>query len=631
MTLIWLLPLLLAFVTALLVTPLVRRAARALGVVARPSADRWHEAPTPLLGGVAIYLGFIAGGIGTLLLRDKGHWFGAGGLSAVGAPLVVSRPWIGVFLAATMMFLVGLADDKWDLNPTTKLMLQAAAAAVLISFGVVYPISPWAIVNVLATVFWFLALTNAMNLLDNMDGVAAGIAGIAALFLGITLFWDRADTIAAASLCLTGAAFGFLWYNFPRASIFMGDSGSMFVGSLLAGLGAAYPNRASVSLVSVLFVPAAVVVIPILDTLLVTATRTLAGRSVASGGRDHTSHRLVAMGFSERQTALVLYAVAGMGGMVALTLRALPVAAGMAVAAMFLTGLLVLVAYLSNMHTYTPMSAAPGRVTLLISDLVHKRRALEVAMDLVLFAIAYQCAYLIRWDGRIPDEQAEIFAVTLAIAVAVKSASFAYFGVYRGNWQHLTVSDAQRIAKATLFGTLLTTAALVFGFREYHFGRGVLIIDGMLVGIFTVAARASFRSLDLFRSSLRRSGVPTLIYGAGKAGELALREMMSNSHLELRPVGFLDDDPSKRTRLMHGIPVLGTIADAATLVRRHEIRTVVLGARSIVPENLVRLKEEMAAAGVNLIRLKIEFQPVAIDVPAAQEDAETSPPGVITR
>ncbi|HEX6252378.1 MAG TPA: hypothetical protein VFZ56_13225 [Gemmatimonadaceae bacterium] len=606
----WLLPFVLSLAATLVLTPVVRRVARATGMVAAPSADRWHDRPTALLGGVAIYGGFVIGGFATLLLRDSA--LSSAAVASAGTPLGISRPWIGVFLAATLMFAVGLADDKLKLNPTTKLMFQAVAAAVVITFGVVYPLTPWTVVNVLATFFWLIALTNAMNLLDHMDGVAVGVAGIAALFLSITLFLDGAYVIAGATLALSGAAFGFLPYNFPRASIFMGDAGSMFLGALLAGLGAAYPNRVpSASLIAVLFVPAMIVVIPIVDTLLVTTTRTLAGRSIAAGGRDHTSHRLIAMGFSERQVALTLYAIAVIGGLLALVFRSQPAATSVPIGAMFLIALLLLVAYLGRMQPYAAGTAQPGRVTLMVTDLVHKRRALEVVMDLVLFAVAYQLAYLLRWDGRPPPEQETIFAATLAVAVAVKSGSFALFGVYRGNWHFLTIADAGRIAKATLFGTLLTTAALVFFFREYHFARGILVIDGLLVAALTAGARASFRSLELFRHSLRRGGSPTLVYGAGSAGALAVREMISNPGLELMPVAFIDDDPRKVGTFVQGYPVISP-RDVSLFVRRNDVRTIVVGARDLSPERIAQLGEVCAGTDLRILRFRVQFEEAVV-------------------
>ncbi len=596
-------PLLLAFLAAFLatlaVTPVVRGGARAIGMIAKPSGDRWHARPTALLGGIAVYMGF-AVGAGLALWR----------LGSAGAAHPLSRGAVGVLLASSLMFLVGLADDKLKLKPSAKLIFQGLSAAAVISFGVIYPVTPWTLVNVLVTFFWFLALTNALNLLDNMDGVAVGVAGIAALFLAATLLWDGAIVLAAVCLALAGAAFGFLPYNFNRASIFMGDSGSLFIGALLAGLGAAYPSTVSASLVSVLFVPVLIVIIPILDTLLVTTARTLAGRPISVGGRDHTSHRLVAMGLSERQVALLLYAFAAAGGGTALALRGANRGVSFAAGGVFLVGLLTFAAYLGRLHTYAPSEIASRRVTLLVSDLLHKRRAFEVVLDLVLFAVAYQGAYLLRWDGAPPPTQALLFEQTLAIAVVAKSACFGLVGVYRGHWQHLTIVDVHRLALASVLGSLVSLAALTFAFPGGEFSRSIWIMDGILVALLVTGARASFRSLDLVRHSLRGEGAPALIYGADRGGEIAIREMMSNPDLALRPFGFIDDDARKRGRLVHGCPVVGGTADIARIVQRHGIQAIVLGTANASPDGISRLQATCTDLDLRFLQLRMELQEV---------------------
>src|SRR5256712_386261 len=179
-------------------------------------------------------------------------------------------------------------------------------------------VSPWYVANVVLTLFWFVALTNAFNLLDNMDGVAAGVGAIAAFFLGVAYAHQAAWLHAALAWSLAGATLGFLRYNFHPARIFMGDAGSLFLGAALAGLAATSPTVVSGSLVSILFVPLTIVTIPILDTALVTITRTLAGRSIAEGGRDPPPHRLVALGPGGRQVAPVLHALPALRGLGAL-------------------------------------------------------------------------------------------------------------------------------------------------------------------------------------------------------------------------------------------------------------------------------------------------------------------------
>jgi UDP-GlcNAc:undecaprenyl-phosphate GlcNAc-1-phosphate transferase len=480
------------------------------------------------------------------------------------------------------MFLTGVIDDRFGMRPASKLVFQGLAAAIVVSFGVVYPISPWMPVNVVATILWFIALTNALNLLDNMDGVAAGISAIAALFLAATFGWERQWVLAGVCAAMAGASIGFLRYNWHPASIFMGDSGSLFIGALLAGLGASYPSTASRSIVPILFIPAVIVAIPILDTALVTLTRTLAGRQLSVGGRDHTTHRLVAMGWSQKQAALLLHALAVSGGGVALIAWRSEAAFGLWTIAIFGVILVVLGVYLARLHTYVPdAQPAQPRVTILVSNLLYKRRALEVVLDITLFAVAYYAAYLLRWDGVIPAAQQTILENTLAVAVASQSVAFGLLGVYRGVWQQMTIVDAHRIVKASLLGTVLTVVVIVFAFRDASFARGIFVIQGMLVALLAIAARSSVRSLESVRASLRPAGTRTLIYGSGKAGELLFREIVSDAQLNLRPVGFIDDVGYHTGRLIHGLPVFAGLSQLTEIVERYRVQKIVVASREI--------------------------------------------------
>jgi len=337
----------------LFVTPKVRALAQRLNLVATPTADRWHRQPTALMGGVAILAATTVG---------VGAWFAvrelvAAGDSAVLAPLAIGA--VGV--CAAFMFVVGLVDDGVRLRAQVKFILQMLAGVGLVAAGATLALTPWYLVNVVVTVFWFVALTNAFNLLDNMDGVAAGVGAIAALFLGVTFALQGAWLHAACAWSLAGAALGFLRYNFHPASIFMGDAGSLFIGSLLAGLVVTSPASVSGSLVAVVFVPLAIMAVPILDTALVTVTRTLASRAISQGGRDHSTHRLVALGLTERHVALLLYAFAAVGGGVGLVLMRLDRALGLVLGIVFLTTMSLLAAYLARLQVGYPDTPAACR------------------------------------------------------------------------------------------------------------------------------------------------------------------------------------------------------------------------------------------------------------------------------
>jgi UDP-GlcNAc:undecaprenyl-phosphate GlcNAc-1-phosphate transferase len=291
---------LLPFLLALGLTPALGAVARRTGLVAAPRADRWHRRPTALLGGVAIYLAFLAA-------------------------FLFHHPALGraypVVVASTFLFLVGLLDDVVRIRPAAKLAAQVAAALVVVASGLRLPWTASVVVNDAITVFWLVGITNALNLLDNMDGLAAGIAGIASAFLAVTFVLNGQHEVAPLPLLLGGAAIGFLVFNRKPATIFMGDSGSMFLGSSLGGIALLSEYGRTRNLTSVLLTPVLIMAIPILDTCLVTVTRRLAGRPVSQGGRDHTSHRLVARGLTEHGAVGLLYLIAALSGSFALLAR----------------------------------------------------------------------------------------------------------------------------------------------------------------------------------------------------------------------------------------------------------------------------------------------------------------------
>ncbi|MBW3534388.1 MAG: undecaprenyl/decaprenyl-phosphate alpha-N-acetylglucosaminyl 1-phosphate transferase, partial [Gemmatimonadetes bacterium] len=346
-------PLITAIVAALaltltaLLTPLVRGAALGMGLVRQAQADRWHRRPTPAIGGVAIFLGFgIALGVGWILDPEA-----ASALAYLPPQAILPwTPWEGLLAAGTLVFLVGLVDDLFRLNPVQKLAGQIAAAVLLVLSGVGVWLTGLYLLDAALSVLWFVAITNALNLLDNMDGLATGVAAIAGGYLSLLFLLEGEAGLLLLSLAFTAALVGFLVHNYPPARIFMGDSGSLFLGLFLAALSLSPAPGLSRSLFAVVAVPALVLAIPILDTTLVTLGRMLEGRPISEGGKDHTSHRLVALGVSEERALWVLWSLALLGGAIALLLRTVERGTAYVLGGVLLTGLILLGAYLLSVR-----------------------------------------------------------------------------------------------------------------------------------------------------------------------------------------------------------------------------------------------------------------------------------------
>ncbi len=322
----------LGFALAVILTPLVGSAARRLNIIARPRADRWHKRPTALLGGVAVFLAFTT-------------------VAIVFGP----RSWQSfcVLAGSSFLFAVGLVDDLRQMKPYQKLIAQVLAATLILACGLRLPWTGWLPLDMAVTVLWLVGITNAINLLDNMDGLAAGIAAIAAVFLAIIHAGNGQLNEAVMLVAFAAVLIGFLIYNSGPALIFMGDCGALFIGFFLASSAlTAVTGGRSRTLLPILAVPVLILLLPIFDTTLVTILRKLTGRAASQGGSDHTSHRLVALGISERRAVWLLYGLSTLSGLLALLVRELPIHISVAVIAAFTVVLVLLGTYLARVNVH---------------------------------------------------------------------------------------------------------------------------------------------------------------------------------------------------------------------------------------------------------------------------------------
>jgi UDP-GlcNAc:undecaprenyl-phosphate GlcNAc-1-phosphate transferase len=581
----FLLPAVTAFGLSALVTPLVARAATALGFVAVPKMDRCHRRTVPMMGGLAITAGTLVSAFA----------WGQGG----GFPVIL--------LIAGAMAALGLADDVMRIKPITKLtgqILIACAAAVLL------PPLHWTgvlPVDALLTIFWIVGVTNALNLLDNMDGLCAGIAIVAGVALFFTVDDPFSRTMAAA---VVGGAAGFLLYNFQPASIFMGDCGSLFLGSLIATL-ALGTERSMVrgGLLSTMAVPVLMLLLPIFDTTFVTISRKLSSRAASMGGRDHTSHRLVAMGFSERQAVLFCYGIAATTAATAVLLGSSAVAEANVLIALMLVMLMLLAVQLSRVKVYEGADwvlLRNQRYTPLLIEIMYKRRMLEVLMDLVLATTTYYAAYILRFDKDFPLYY-HTFEQSVPIVVGCELAMFYVAGLYRGVWRYLGVSDLTTYAKAVVGGTIVSVAALVYLYRFENYSRAVFVINAMALTLLLLGSRLSFRVIGELAARYGAAGRCAIIYGGGDGGAVLIRELRNNSALDLRAVAFIDDDPLKKGTRILGVPVRGDISHLPALIRELNPAAVLLSTRKLPPERLASLQEICFTSGIDILRLDFKL------------------------
>jgi UDP-GlcNAc:undecaprenyl-phosphate GlcNAc-1-phosphate transferase len=580
-----------SFVLALLLTPLVRAFARRAGVVAVPKTDRWHKKPTAMLGGTAIWLTVI----GCYLIFIPHTTYGA-----------------VILLASTFLFFVGLVDDLIHVKPYQKLIGQILGSALVVYYGLSLPWTGSVLLNMALAIFWLIGITNAINLLDNMDGLASGIAIIAAGFLSLSFVNTGQFNEALILMIFAGALLGFLVYNSNPASIFMGDCGSMFVGFFLASSALINVSGGrSRSFLPVLAVPILVLFIPIFDTTFVTVLRKLSGRAASQGGRDHTSHRLVALGMSERHAVLMLYGFAALSGLLAILVQRARLDVSLAAIAGFTILLTLIGVYLAGVKVYDrseeEMALKDKPLYSFLVDVSYKRRIFEVLLDVVLIILSYWAAYAINFPPTSPAWN--LFIRTLPVLVFIRMSVFLVMGVYRGLWRYTSVGDLIVFAKAVILSSVASLIVLLFAFRFEGFSRKVFVVDAVLMLLFLAGSRMAFR---LFRQMLpavgARSGRRVLIYGAGDGGELLLRELRNNRELNLSPVGFLDDDPAKSGKVLHGLRVFGGNGDLSSVCAQHDVDEVVISSMKMSEERIQEVLQICGDRQITVKRMRITME-----------------------
>ena len=580
---------------ATLMTLLVRGFARKYDFVAKPKSDRWHKKPTAMLGGAAIFL--------TTLI-----------MYAVFVPKTTES--LIILAGSTLLFVVGLLDDILNIKPYQKLVGQLFGAVIVVGLGLKLPITGYELVDIWITLFWLIGITNAINLLDNMDGLAAGIAAIGGLSLALGFATNGQGNEVMIMSVFIGALIGFLIFNFNPASIFMGDCGSMFVGFLLASsvlLG--QTGGRSRGIFSILAVPVLILFVPIFDTTFVTVLRKMWGRKASQGGRDHTSHRLVALGLSERSAVLMIYAFSVIAGVLSLMVGKIETSQSIALIVFFTVVLAIIGVYLSKVKVYEQseeeLASQNNAVFAFIVNVSYKRRIFEVFLDTLLITLSYYAAYLLLFGSFEKSGNWELFIATLPLLIVLKLFAFLLGGVFRGLWRYTSIGDFITFTKAVVLGSALSVFAILLIYRFQNFSRRVFVLDGIVLLFALVGSRLAFR---LFRELLPvancTDGRRVLIYGAGDGGEMILRELRNNPKWNYQPVGFIDDNPLKKDKVINGLRVFDSNGSLLELCNEKDVQEILISSTKIAAETLQRIRKMCRESNIELKRAELKIEPV---------------------
>ncbi len=575
-----------SFGLSLFLTPVIRNLALRYNIVAIPRDDRWHKKPTAVLGGASIYLVFM---ITFLIFRP-----------------IFNYQIIGFLIAGSFIFGFGLLDDIIHLKPQIKLLGQIIAACIAVYFGILPKFNNDPLLLIVFAIIWIIGVTNAFNLLDNMDGLSCGVAAIAFIFIFISTVLLRGDGIGLLSLTLAGASLGFLPYNFNPAKIFMGDSGSMFLGFSLACISLMGEPIHIPNLIATLAIPVLILAVPIFDTTLVTLVRILRGRSILEGGKDHISHRLVSLGLSERRAVLLLYFLSIIFGLIALLYSKIDIILVTLLSTLTLVVLLFFGIFLAEIKTYKDSEIQKERLKkmregkiILNTFIFNKRRIVEVLVDVALICVAYYSAYLLRYEGKLNSINLSLVKNSLPWVIIIRLSCFWKFGLYRGIWRYIGINDLIAVFKAVSLSSTLIVLAMTFLFRFGEYSRVVFVMDWLIVLFFLTGIRIFIRILDESFSHYYNLGKKKiLIFGAGDTGELLLREIKRSVSLNYNPVGFIDDDRSKADRTIHGVPVLGARLDIQDIVKEMGIEEIIIAIPSATRDNLRDIFEICASCNI---------------------------------
>ena len=579
-----------SFLTCVVIIPLVIKLAFHQNWVVEPKEDRWHQKPTALMGGAGIFISY------SIALFISGF---------------EQINWI-IYAASALMFLTGLIDDLIEIKPIIKLVVQVICSFALLYHGFYFGggLLGWA--GIPLTFIWVIGITNAINLLDNMDGLAAGISAIIAIIAGILGILNGELIIASMAFALAGAALGFLVYNFKPARIFMGDSGSLFLGFSLSFLSVAIQgNLGSSSSILVLLIPISLMIIPIMDTTLVTVKRIIADRRIDQGGKDHTSHRMVALGLTERNAVLILYLISAVWGL--LCILALRVQINNLFVCVLLLAIFSVIfsVFLSNVRVYNETEEKLTSLRLrgrkegnrfsFLLFLFHKKLIVGICTDILIIYGSFLLAT--NSMGLHIDED----YVVLGAFICVKVSVFYFSNLYYRMLRYIAIIELAGYFGSALASTVILGVILFLKDRSGDYPFYFLMIDFLLTFTGMLFSRMVYRWLIELVNKSRQFQKKVIIYGAGDSGYLLIRELLQNRAHELEPIGWIDDDPSKHNMYLYGFKIYGGEEQLLKICKDTNAEIILISSNTIDNAMEERLRSLLAPHDIELGRFSMNL------------------------
>ena len=604
MTVLWLIvPAAVAAAISYALTPFTRAIAFRVGAIDQPSPRKVHQVATPRLGGLAVLLS-------TAIVLFVIAMFALPRMRMLRADLLLP-----VAIGVIPIIIASLIDDIRGLRALPRLLIHFAGAGATAALGVrlgdtvhlfgqnIY--IGWAAIPI--SILWLAGITNAFNIVDGLDGLSAGLALISSVSLAAVSVVNQRYELACAALVLAGALTGFLPNNLYPAKVYLGDTGATVIGFFLGVLTLRGGTTTSAGLAVLL--PVLVVGVPIAETLLSMArrfVRRLQGESngILDADRNHMHHRLMALGLNQQRAVMVLYGVGVLGAACALISLSLNQQNAALLLVTLLAGALFGIVKLG----YDEFALIRNGTFLRMYDGPVLRSGLFVVfVDLALIITAIYVAIVLKYDDWGVRDHRQLALNLIALAPAVTVATFGLLGIYKQSWANANIDD---LLKSTVAATIAVTATLLITRLVQNVNAPLTFFAtyGILAVGLVNGSRASYRVLYHWNRRSNQHGQPVVVYGAGKGGALAIREMLTNGDVGMRPIGFIDDDVQKHGRVINGYPVIGDLTALESLVIAGKANGVVVASEKIPIANVRQARRMCERNGAWLTFFEVNFR-----------------------
>jgi UDP-GlcNAc:undecaprenyl-phosphate GlcNAc-1-phosphate transferase len=609
----------LSVVASVIVAPAVIRLAFRVKAIDQPGERKIHTRPIPRLGGLIVCTSFIfvtALAFHVIPGLTETSW-------------MTQYRWGDLGVSVLLVVALGIWDDIHSLPAGRKLAVQIVVGNLVyfaglsisrISIPFAREVIDLGMFAYPLTILWVVGITNAFNLIDGLDGLASGVALIASLTIVAVAGLSNDIATAMISLVLAGAILGFLPFNFNPARIFLGDSGSLFLGFVLAVL--SIHSSAKGSTAFSILVPVLALGLPIMDTLLAMVRRVIRSflsdslvegvkqsrlRAIFRPDKNHIHHRLLARGLSHKNAVIMLYLVSCIFGVCSFLVTTQSIHATVLLA---LIGMFAVVGV--RKLGYQELAVLRNGMFLPIYDRPLMSRSLfHGCLDFLFIVLAILGAHLLTSDQGSETLGSTQVILTVLVAGGVQLCTFALGGIYKGTFRAVGLGDVLHTVKIVAIAVVLSFLATLLlptstggGDRTNTFW----IIDFYLLVSFVAGARLSFHVLNfLFRSGLK-GGKRVLIYGADSMGLITLQRILNHDAPALVPVGFLDEDAALEGKSLNGYPIYGGHWKLDMILKRMKIQEIIFSCEMIKPEVFRRVRSAARAHGVSLREARIRLE-----------------------